>query len=102
MESPSFHIKQDFLPLIFWQAIVKLEFKGVNYEEKYCDAVNDNSIKLSEVIRHEKWFLPHWNYDPTIDSMLNMLDSIKKFFVPEECGDYYCRLINDGRLYLIS
>ncbi len=27
-----------------------------------------------------------------------MLDSIKKFFVPEECGDYYCRLINDGQI----
>ena len=90
--------KTRFSSTDFCNAIVKLEFKGVNYEEKYCDAVNDNSIKLSEVIRHEKWFLPHWNYDPTIDSMLNMLDSIKKFFVPEECGDYYCRLINDGQI----
>lgn len=93
-----FSYKTRFSSTDFCNAIVKLEFKGVNYEEKYCDAVNDNSIKLSEVIRHEKWFLPHWNYDPTIDSMLNMLDSIKKFFVPEECGDYYCRLINDGQI----
>lgn len=90
--------KTRFSSTDFCNAIVKLEFKGVNYEEKYCNAVNDNSIKLSEVIRHEKWFLPHWNYDPTIESMLNMLDSIKKFFAPEECGEYYSRLINDGQI----
>lgn len=74
-----FSYKTRFSSTDFCNAIVKLEFKGVNYEEKYCNAVNDINIKLSDVIRHEKWFLPHWNYDPTIDSMLNMLDSIKQF-----------------------
>ena len=36
-----FSYKTRFSSTDFCNAIVKLEFKGVNYEEKYCDAVND-------------------------------------------------------------
>ncbi len=93
-----FSYKTRFSSSDFCNAIIKLEFKGVNYEDKYCTAVNDTNIILSDVIRHEKWFLPHWNYDPTINSMLNMLDSIKQFFVPSECLDYYNRLINNSQI----
>ncbi|MCQ2975998.1 MAG: DUF262 domain-containing protein [Bacteroidales bacterium] len=44
------------------------------------------TIKLSEYIKKEKWFLYNWNYDSTIKSMLNVLDSIDEKFQGENGG----------------
>ena len=93
-----FSYKTRFSSIDFCNAIVNLEFKGVDYSEKYVELVNNNPLNLSTIISNEKWYLPHWNYDPTIISMLNMLDSIKKFFPSNECGDYYDKLVNHGKL----
>lgn len=66
---------------------------GFRYETRissgeFChDLVNQNSLKynvnisnLSEAIKNESWFFASWIKDPTISSMLNMLDSIHGTF----------------------
>lgn len=79
----------------FCNAIISLDYNGIDYSPKYMKAIEKKSIILSEYIKKEKWFLAHWSYDPTIVSMLNMLDSIKKFFDPDECRDYYKKLVEN-------
>ena len=93
-----FSYKTRFSSTDFCNALVKLEFKYVDYTENYIRAVNDNSIVLSKKIKNEKWFLPHWSYDPTIISMLNMLDSIQIFFKPNECYNYYRKLVDNKQI----
>ena len=44
---------------------------------------------LSEVIQDEKDFNAHWSEDPTVISMLNMLDSIQKVFKKDEFQNLY-------------
>ena len=68
-----------------------------NDAQKYMKMIEGHE-ELSKAIKGEKWFLSHWNYDPTIVSMLHMLDSIKKIFKPEECRGFYSKLINNGQL----
>lgn len=56
-----------------------------------------NKARVSSFIRNEKWFLAHWNEDPTILSMLNMLDAIEEFFPLSKYKDLYNKLIGlDG------
>lgn len=62
-----------------------------SFEEVY----ENNEYKLSECIRNKKWFLMHWKFDPTITSMLNMLDSVYEIFPKNECPEYYGRLTKD-------
>jgi len=51
-----------------------------------------NGMRLSELIRDSGWFYLSWNHDPTIQSMLTMLDAIHvRFFGNPE---FYERLID--------
>ena len=68
------------------------------FADKYSDIIADEKTVLSEVIKKEKWFLPHWVYDPTICGMLTMLDSIKVIFKADECAEYYYKLVEKGQL----
>ncbi|MGM0580737.1 MAG: DUF262 domain-containing protein [Bacteroidota bacterium] len=73
--------------------------------KEFCDALlnsepiapNDfqtSDFILSDHLRNEHWYFLSWEQDPTIQSMLTMLDSIhKKFYGRVE---FYDRLINDG------
>lgn len=93
-----FSYKTRFSSTDFCNALIVLNYKGIDYVEKYSVVIENPSVILSNVIKKEKWFLPHWSYDPTITSMLNMIDSIKRFFKPEDCRDYYDKLVNCGQL----
>jgi uncharacterized protein with ParB-like and HNH nuclease domain len=42
--------------------------------------VNDKKIKPSHIIENQPWFFLNWRHDPTIDSILNMLDDIHLTF----------------------
>lgn len=53
----------------------------VKNTEKLASAVIDRDQRLSEYIRNEAWFWVDWSYDPTIDSILIMLDEIKEMFI---------------------
>jgi len=53
-----------------------------------------NLKQLSNEIRNQKWFKLSWNHDPTIVSMLNMLDAIHhKFYFAD---NYYQRLTREN------
>ena len=79
----------------FCDSMIKLEFLETDdYIEKYADLIENRSTKLSETIIREKWFLSHWNCDPTITSMLTMLDAIMQIFDPQKCKQYYKKLVN--------
>lgn len=70
--------------------------KNFSYETRYsarefCEALVNNNLdfntessegknKISEKIIDQSWFPLDWKYDPTISSMLNMLDAINDTF----------------------
>ncbi|MBO8442191.1 MAG: DUF262 domain-containing protein, partial [Spirochaetes bacterium] len=51
----------------------------------YDDA---SSEALSSCIINQKWFLPHWHTDATVNAMLVMLDALQKEFAEENTGLY--------------
>lgn len=93
-----FSYKTRFSSSDFCNILVTMQFQNVNYADKYSDMISNKKNVLSEVIRQEKWFLPHWNYDPTISGMLNMIDAIKAIFIPEESSNYYEKLTNANQI----
>jgi ribosomal protein L17 len=57
---------------------------------EFCKALVANKIdltkeKISEDIEDKNWFFKSWKKDPTIKSMLNMLDAIHNKFKDGEC-----------------
>jgi len=54
----------------FCDALVKTDINFDNIEEE----------SLSKIIKNSSWYYLSWQYDPTIQSMLNMLDDIHKIF----------------------
>ena len=93
-----FSYKTRFSSSDFCNILVTMQFQNVNFADKYSDIIADKKTILSRLMRQEKWFLPHWNYDPTITGMLNMIDAIKTIFTVEECVGYYEKLINNGQI----
>ncbi len=67
-----------------------------NQEQEYFDLIS-SSGKISKKIRDEKWFYTHWNNDPTVLNMLNMLDDIAITFPIEECSGLYDKLNKSGK-----
>lgn len=51
--------------------------------------------KLSDEIKNNNWFSSSWMNDPTIKSMLNMLDSIHEIFKGEDYEDFFEKLTDD-------
>lgn len=71
--------------------------------KEFCEAMlmNADNIKLnnlienkiSSTIKDSSWFYLSWNYDPTIQSILNMLDEIHKKF-KDSTDELWDRLFN--------
>ncbi|WP_026489164.1 DUF262 domain-containing protein [Butyrivibrio sp. XBB1001] len=53
-------------------------------------------IKISEEIKNNNWFSSSWKNDPTIKSMLTMLDSIHELFKTANLSDYYMLLTGNA------
>ena len=53
---------------------------------------NEKNNRLSETIKNKGWYFLSWSYDPTIQSMLTMLDSIHSMF--HNKPHFYDRLVN--------
>lgn len=92
----------------------KSEFKGTLFKEgksmftyetrrsssEFCDVLMKNDIdftqlidnSLSKTIENSSWFFLSWKYDPTIQSMLTMLDAIHSKFADKK--EYFERLID--------
>lgn len=94
----------------FKNAMVKDGKSMFTYETRsssseFCDALMTNEIDfdyllekgsrndlLSKLIKNSSWFYLSWKYDPTIQSMLTMLDAIHNKFALMK--DYFERLID--------
>jgi len=94
----------------FKNALVKDGKSMFTYETRsssseFCDALMTNEIdfdnlietgssddRLSKLIKNSSWFYLSWKYDPTIQSMLTMLDAIHNMFALRK--DYFERLID--------
>lgn len=94
-----FSYKTRFSSTDYCNIIASLNAYETSYVDEYTSFIeSNNNIYISEKIKKEKWFLPNWNYDPTITSMLNMLDSITEFFKPNECRAYYNLLTEQRKI----
>lgn len=80
-----------FLLYLYNSKVNGVETDGLNkftYETRraaadFCKAIVDNDWenqkdKLSDSIKDCNWFMQYWNQDPTVISMLRMLDDIQK------------------------
>lgn len=62
---------------------------------EYIESLTDK-ILLSTKIKNEKWFFNHWNNDPTVINMLNMLDDIAKTFPVSDSKGLFDKLNASG------
>jgi len=75
-------------------------YKTRNSSSEFCDELMGNDIdfanllenSLSKTIENSSWFFLSWKYDPTIISMLTMLDAIHRKFADKK--EYFERLID--------
>jgi len=78
----------------------KFTYKTKASSTEFCDALIGKDIDftnleddtLSKTIENSPWFFLSWKYDPTIQSMLTMLDAIHYRFKDKE--EYFERLLN--------
>jgi hypothetical protein len=63
----------------------------------YNPNLSDISGKISSLIKNEHWFFFAWENDPTIVSMLNMLDAIHKLFKNSNV-QYFPLLASDAKI----
>lgn len=81
------------------KAIIHLEKEYKKFLET-LENVPENSThsSLSAKIMDDKWFHPDWQYDPTVNSMLNMLDSIYEIFKSSNADFYYKKLFDKEQI----
>lgn len=64
------------------KGITKFTYETRTASKDFCEHLIsqkwkcDNKKKPSEVIKDSTWFMDYWQYDPTVECMLQMLDSI--------------------------
>lgn len=90
----------------YFDALIKNGKSMFSYETRassaeFCDALMNSTIDcnnlventLSKTIKNCSWFYLSWKHDPTIQSMLTMLDAIHGLFQGK--GYYFERLLDD-------
>jgi len=77
----------------------------------FCDQLVSENIdfdnliddKISKTIENQPWFFRSWTKDPTVKSMLNMLDDIhKKFYEKKDEENLFDLLVNESNESLIT
>ncbi|MBR1296628.1 DUF262 domain-containing protein [Bradyrhizobium sp. AUGA SZCCT0042] len=81
-----------------------LPWKNFSYTTRpsarlFCERIvqyqpTGSSAVISEEIRDQPWFLHNWRNDPTIESMLVMIDAMHDLFGEIDCGAAWQRLID--------
>jgi len=83
---------------------IKEKLRKFTYETRvssreFCKLLVENEVKLlgdklpiSEIIKNQTWFFSEWENDPTIKSMLTMLDTIQEKF--KDCDNCFNNLNN--------
>lgn len=84
-------MKEDISSEIYFEILNKFKYETRISSREFCDAlitnpitINEPTDSLSERIIDSAWFFLSWKKDPTIDSMLRMIDDIHKKFVNVE------------------
>lgn len=101
-------LKQSFYETMTIKGSTEKEIKSkFTYETRrssseFCDSLmkyhltNDKisaDTKISDIINDESWFFRLWLLDPTVKSMLQMLDSIHQRFYGK--GNFFSELLNE-------
>jgi len=83
---------------------IKEKLRKFTYETRvssreFCKLLVENEVKLlddklpiSKIIKNQTWFFSEWENDPTIKSMLTMLDTIQEKF--KDCDNCFNNLNN--------
>lgn len=53
-------------------------------------------VSLSDWIRDQRWFASSWRSDPTIESMLVVLDALHSLFAEADCAAVWKRLVDEA------
>lgn len=99
-------IKENKLDEQFSQKLQKFTYETRISSREFCKSLSANKINLKEInnspednkkisalIEDKNWFFQSWKKDPTITSMLNMIDAIHEKFKDSE--DLFDKLICD-------
>lgn len=93
--------KERFREIMFQDGTSMFSYETRRSSAEFCDALMRNELEirslnddteLSEEIKEQAWFYLSWRYDPTIQSMLGMLDAIHKRF--KHSPHFFSRLLN--------
>lgn len=96
----------DFKKVIVYNNKSKFNYLTRPSSTEFIDALVNNTIyfndllkpddyinnSLSKTIKNKGWYFLSWNYDPTVQSMLTMLDTIHQKFITKSY--FYDRLTN--------
>ena len=104
-------LKEKYLNAIVVDGRSMFTYETRSSSSEFCDALMNSSIdfsklmdadvedgkslenELSKTIKNFNWFYLSWQFDPTIQSMLNMLDSIHYKF--KDCKSFFGRLLDE-------
>jgi hypothetical protein len=84
---------------------VQLVTDGIDFKKLLPSSVFDKESpikndQISKTIRNSSWFVMSWNKDPTINSMLNMLDAIHE--KADKITNLWCKLTVEGRITFLN
>lgn len=91
----------EFREVLLSNSKAKFSYETRITSRDFCNALVSNDIEfseidatsISEVIKDSSWFFLSWENDPTIQSMLVVLDAIHKVFNDTE--EFYDKLVRD-------
>jgi hypothetical protein len=81
----------------FCNALVNesLDFSKLEKVKVIDDKGKEKEVEsIEETLKNESWFVPSWSYDPTVQSMLVMLDAIHEHFNGENYNFMLSRLMD--------
>ncbi len=90
--------KNDFYNAIFQNNESMFTYETRVSSSDFCNALVSNIVEitstksLSATIMNYSWFYLSWKYDPTVQSMLRMLDEIQIIFT--DCKKYFEKLLD--------
>lgn len=88
--------------------LLKFTYETRLSSREFCKSIIEKQITLdtdsdiSYIIKDQSWFLNSWQNDPTISSMLVMLDSIQKIFTENNLFNLLTNLEDDNKLITFS
>jgi hypothetical protein len=99
---------ESFRKVVFTEKTSKFLYKTRTSSEDFCNALLENGLDLnnllvsdenqqnavSKTIKDSPWYFLFWEKDPTVQSMLRMLDSIHEKF--STSNGFYDKLVDSG------